>query len=394
MDTLTKEDLQQLAAHAEERCVSIYLPTTPIGRESQQGPILLKNLIRQAEEKLGEAEEDNGGTPARKVMEPALALLADEDFWQHQSEGLAVFASPGIFRCYRLPLRFDELVVASERFHLKPLLPLFTGNGNFFVLALSQNKIRLIQCTRDTFQEVELKGMPVSMEEALPYDDPERQLQYHTSAGSSGGPGKRSATFHGHGVGTDDEKTNISRYFRVVNRGLHNLLQEYNAPLVLAGVEYMHPLYREVNDYPHLLEEGIEGSPDRWNAEELHKQAWKIVEPLFARAQQEAMERYKQFAGSKNGRALNDLKKIIRAALRGQVETLFVVANLQKWGRFDHESNSIQLHEEAPQPDDEDLLDLAAVQTILNRGTVHVLQAEELPDTSPIAAILRYEYTL
>jgi hypothetical protein len=391
MDILTKEDLTELSIRTGEACVSIYMPTTPIGRESQQGPILLKNLIRRTEETL--TAEGMGVAPAQKLLEPALSVLADDDFWQHQSDGLALFASPGMFRCYRLPQSFDELVVVSQRFHLKPLLPLFTGNGSFFVLALSQNAVRLLQCTRDTFRQVELQGIPTSMEDALEFDDPERQLQYHTSAGSPGAAGKRSAIFHGHGVGTDDEKINLSRYFRKVNQGLHELLRDQTAPLVLAGVEYLHPIYKEVNDYPHLIEQGIEGSPDRWGEEELHQLAWKIVEPLFAEAQQEATDRYRQLAGSKDGKGLNDLKKIIRAAMRGQVETLFVVEDLQQWGRFDPDANSIQLHDD-PQPHDEDLLDLAAVHTTLNRGTVHVLKAEEMPDSSPIAAILRYEYSL
>jgi hypothetical protein len=30
---------------------------------------------------------------------------------------------------------------------------------------------------------------------------------------------------------------------------------------VLAGVEYLLPIYREANTYPHLLAEGIHGNP-------------------------------------------------------------------------------------------------------------------------------------
>jgi hypothetical protein len=348
---------------------------------------LLKNLLKDAEEKLTTGELRASG--GRDLLASAESLITDDEFWQHQSDGLALFLSAAGIHQYRLPQHFEELVVVNERFHIKPLLPLFTGDGYFFVLALSQNAVRLLQCTRDNFSEVNLPGMPTSMDEALQFDDPERQLQYHTSSSSPGGAGKRSAVFHGHGVGVDDEKPNILRYFRMVNQGLHELLHNQNAPLILAGVEYLHPIYKEANEYPHLIEQGIEGSPDRWNAQELHEQAWQIVEPLFTRSQEEAMDRYKQFAGSENGKGINDLKKIIRAAIRGQVETLFIVTNLQQWGRFDPEANSIQLHEE-PEANDEDLLDLAAVQTILNRGTVYALKAEEMPESSPIAAILRY----
>jgi hypothetical protein len=388
MDIITIENLRELTEPPGGMCVSIYLPTTPIGREARQGPILLKNLLKDAEEKLAAGELR---TPETKdLLALSESLMKDDEFWQHQSDGLALFLSSAGMHHYRLPQHFEELVVVNERFHIKPLLPLFTGDGYFFVLALSQNAVRLLQCTRDSFSEVELQGVPTSMEEALQFDDPERQLQYHTGSSSPGGAGKRPAIFHGQGVGVDDVKPNILRYFRMVNQGLHALLHNQNAPLVLAGVEYLHPIYREANDYPHLIEQGIEGSPDRWNAQELHKQAWQIVEPLFIKSQQEARDRYQQFAGSENGKGLNDLKKIIRAAMRGQVDTLFVVTDQQQWGQFDPETDSIQLHKE-PQAYDEDLLDLAAVQTILNRGTVYALKAEEMPEpSSPIAAILRY----
>ena len=40
-------------------------------------------------------------------------------------------------RIHRLPLAFETLVVVANRFHVKPLLPLFMGNGRFYVLAFS-----------------------------------------------------------------------------------------------------------------------------------------------------------------------------------------------------------------------------------------------------------------
>jgi hypothetical protein len=39
-------------------------------------------------------------------------------------------------------------VVVTDRFHIKPLLPLLSGDGRFYVLALSQSEVRLLQGTR------------------------------------------------------------------------------------------------------------------------------------------------------------------------------------------------------------------------------------------------------
>ena len=44
-------------------------------------------------------------------------------------------------------MSFDELVVVSDNFHVKPLMPLLTGDNLFYVLALSQKEVRLIECT-------------------------------------------------------------------------------------------------------------------------------------------------------------------------------------------------------------------------------------------------------
>jgi hypothetical protein len=372
----------------EGRYVSIYMPTHRAGFDIQQDPIRLKNLLGEAEERLLA-----GGlrTPkAKKLLEPAEKLLQDGLFWQRQSDGLAMFLSPEVFRYYRLPFDFDKLVVVSDRFHIKPLLPLLSGDGWFYVLALSQNAIRLLQGTRRSVSEVNLEDTPDSLAEALRYNDPEKRFQFHTSTLTPGGKGERPAVFHGHGVASaDDPKGYILRYFHQVDEGLQDLLRDEQAPLVLAGVDYLFPIYKEANTYPHLVDEGIEGNPEELRAEELHERAWAIVHPLFLAAQKEAAAQYRQLAGVGSEEASNDLREVVPAAYHGRVTTLFVAVGLQKWGSFDLDTNVVHLQEEA-KPSDEDLLDFAAVHTLLNGGTVYAVEPEKVPDKAPLAAVFRY----
>ncbi|HXH10751.1 MAG TPA: hypothetical protein VNP04_13440 [Alphaproteobacteria bacterium] len=286
---------------------------------------------------------------------------------------------------YRLPLRFEELVVVTERFHLKPLLPLLTGDGSFYVLALSQNAVRLLQCTRHHVSEVDLENVPTSLDEALKYDDPERQLQFHT--GTPPGTGRRPAMFHGHGVGIDDSKDNILRYCQQLDAGLRTLLRGEQAPLVLAAVDYLMPIYREANTYGHLLNDGVSGNPEGLSAEELQAQAWQVVEPHFRQAQEDAVRQYHRLAGT--GRTANDIREVLPAAAHGRVECLFVAVGVQQWGTYDRNSEALQVHQE-PQPGDEDLLDLAAMLTIANGGSVHAVKPDDVPGKAPLAAIYRY----
>jgi hypothetical protein len=371
------------------------MPTHRVGREIQQDPIRLKNLLAQADEHLVA-----GGlrTPdVQQLLEPAQALLVDGLFWEYQSDGLAMFISSDTFRCYRLPFDFRELVVVADRFHLKPLLPLLAGDGRFYVLALSQSEIRLLQGTRYSVSPVNLERVPESLDQVLKWSDPEKRLQFHTTTRTPGGERvrpsvrtERPAIFHGHGVASaDDPKDYILRYFHRVDEGLSDVLGGERAPLVLAGVDYLHPIYRDANTYPHLLDQGIEGSPEELSAKELHEQAWAVVQPLFLAQQEQAAALYTQLAGTGSERSADRVEHVAPAAYVGRVETLFVALGLQQWGTFDPQTNAVHLHQQ-PQPGDEDLLDFAAIHTLLNGGTVYAVDPHKVPGHKPLAALFRY----
>jgi hypothetical protein len=318
-------------------------------------------------------------------MEPATNLLGAIPFWKDKRDGLALFIAPGEFRYYQLPTRFEPLVVVAHRFHIKPLL-VFMGGNEFFVLALSQNSVRLFEGSRFGLSSTDdLEGVPRSLADALKYEELIKQLQFRTGLGVGGARGERAAMFHGQN--TDDAKDRILRYFRQIDQGLRDLLREEQAPLVLAGVEYLLPIYKEANTYQYLLNEGITGNPEGVSLEELHRQAWALVQPYFQREQQDAAGRYRQLAGT--GRTSQDPREIVPAAYHGRVEQLFVAVGRQQWGDYDPGTNRVNLHAEA-QPGSFDLLDLSATQTLLHGGAVYAMEPDEVPEKALLAAIFRY----
>jgi Bacterial archaeo-eukaryotic release factor family 3 len=387
MDLLSRDDLGTLLETRPGWHVSIFMPMMRRGAETQQNPIRGKTLLRRAEEQL----LANGlrSQEAQDLLQPVQQLLANRAFWQRQSHGLALFLAPHIFRAYSVPLSLDELVVVARRFHIKPLLPLLSGDGHFFVLALSQKEIRLLRGTRYDISEVELPGVPQSMAEALRYEDIEKKGHHYP--GSQGRPAGGVSPLAGHGVGIEDATHEpndaILRYFQQVDTGLRTFLRDERAPLVLAGVEYLLPIFRRANTYPYVLEEGITGNPEGLRPEELQERAWPIVQPHFQRAEEGAAAQYRQLVGT--GRAAGDINSVVTAAYDGRIDTLFVAIGVQEWGVFDSESRTVEVHEEA-MAGDEDLLDVAAMYTLLRRGTVYAVAPEQMPDHTPGAAILRY----
>jgi hypothetical protein len=386
MNVVTRDDLQELVQTPTGPCVSMYQPAHRVGADTRthaaQDPIRFKNLLREAERRL----VDSGLRPrdARGLLESPRSLLDDSIFWQYQADGLAVFVAPGVMRTFRVPMRFEELVIVAPRFHLKPLVALLTGDGLFYVLALSQNEVRLFAGTRDTLGEIEIGG-PRSLAEALRYDDPERQLQYHTGAPAAGD--RRSAMFHGHGVGVDDAKVNILRFFQQVDRAVSARLRGAPVPLVLAGVEYLLPIYREANTHPDLVPDGLPGNPEGLRADEIHARAWPLVKPRFERVHAEARARYAGLKGT--GKTSTEPHEIVPAAADGRVDALFVALGTRVWGTFTPDTRSVELSEEAPGAT-EDLLNLAAMQTILNRGAVYAVPPAEMPDAAALAAVFRF----
>lgn len=382
MDELNKDVLNHLMKKQKSLCVSIYMPTERSGRETRQNPIRFKNMMGEAEKQL-----KKGGIKAQQIqdyLQPLQRFQEDNYFWLNQSDGLALFLSSQTFSYYRLPFRFDELVVVNYRFHIKPLLPLMS-EGKFYVLGLSQNDIKLFQGNRFRLNEIELEGVPKNISEALGYDNLQKQLLFHPD--SSVGKDKQWSKFHGHGGGPEREKDFILQFFRKVNEGVHERLKNETAPLILIGVDYLLPLYKEANTYSHLLEEGIEKNPHEMKEEELQKLAWNVVQPVFLKAQKEAVEEYHNLAGT--GRTSQDIEEIVPSSYYGRVGILFVARGAQIWGKYSPDENEV-IKEEDSTPQNEDLLDFAALYTFIKGGRVYVVEQEKVPQGGPIAAIYRY----
>jgi len=379
-------DVRDLIADSAPGRVSAFLPTHEVGAATRQDHIRLSNLLDTAERSL---LEDLGRTTARRIVEPGRRLLRDHDFWLHQSRGLAVFLGPNVgIRQYRLPITVRERVIVSDRFHVKPLLPMLSGDGRFYILAISQARVRLFVASRDSIRGLDLRDIPDSLRKAVGYDFEQKTLQFH-SAGTSGGGAGAGLVFHGQGAGADDAKKEIQRYFRAVDAGVRDLIGNRRGPVVLAAVDYLRPIYRLVSKLPNLHPEGIPGNPDRRPAEELHEHGWNLVASVFEARREEAAKTYEKLHSTGSERASDELEHILSAAFAGRVETLFVSRDDEAWGQYEQETAELLLHDQV-RAGDSDMLDLAASETLNRHGQIYALHRGEMPGGERIAAIYRY----
>ena len=381
---ISRDELLRLTAHRGGPHVSIFLPTERAGPRTRENPIRLKNLLTTAEASL-----IAGGmrpTEARDLLADARALEDDYDFWQKQSDGLCLHIAPGLSTQHRLPLPFPELAVVSDRFHVRPLLELFTDDASFFLLAISMGDIRFYRCSRYGEHEVSVAGMPRNLAAALWPDDIEKQAQFRSMRSGQSG---EEAIFHSSEDAQQQTKEQLGRYFRQVDAALRPVLARGSAPMILASVDYLQPIYAEANTYRNLVSPGISGNPEPELVPpaELRAQAWQLVEPLIESARADAVGRVQALLGT--GRASSQIDEIVREASRGRVDTLLVAREGVVWARVSDDGETIALHE-TPEPGDEDLIDRAVVQTFTQGGRLYVLNRDAMPTSDPAAAIYRY----
>lgn len=383
MDALTLDQVMGLVRDHGGTRASLYMPTRVFGPGSQEEDATrLRNHLRSAEEQLGAA----GLRPAEidALLAAARALPDDRPFWLRSGLGLALFAGPEGVRTFQLPDPVSELVWVGSRYHVKPLLALLSSSRHFWLLALSQKRVHLMEGTRYGLREVPAEGIPASLADAMRWEDYEKSsLQFHT--GTSGRGGRRPAVFHG--TGESDVKDEIVRYFRGIDRGLHDLLKDSRAPLVLAGVDYLLPLYREVNTYPHLAEATVTGNPDGLGETVLHERAWTVANGLFDAERTKAAAHVNDLWAS--ARTTPDPESIVSAAVNARVALLLVAEDAQWWGPYDAAADRVTVHAH-PANGDEDLLDLASLHTLLNGGEVIAMPAAEMPHGKDAVALLRY----
>lgn len=370
---LSVDDLVSRAAPTGVQRVSLYLPTHTSGRDVLQDPVRLRHSLDVAATEVDEPE----------MLDPARQLLADEQFWAHGSEGLGILIDADGTTAIRLPESVPETVVASDRFHLKPLLPIVDRVATIEILALSRHAVRLVRAHGVHIQEIEVPGLPAGMPDALQWDDRERQLQSHATGRV--GPGRVTAAFHGQGGGSDLEDADLTRFLHAVDRPIAKHRADSRVPLVLAGVDELVAAFRAITRCHHVVGTHLPGNPDRASSADLAERACRLVPPNGSDRTERARESFlRQTAAT-----VDSIEQAVIAAAAGQVESVFVPVDRPHWG-FYRPGHSSLVERDERRPGDHDLADVAASETIRHGGLAFAIPADEIPGGGSAAATLHF----
>jgi hypothetical protein len=384
MDRIERKDLQSLIELDVRPCVSLFMPLNPAGRDGIGDAVRLRKLADDAEEML--TKRGLRRPEARELLASVRALPDDNAAWQRRGKSLAVFAAPGTLRVFHGNGRMEERAFVDDRFHVRPLIPHLAHDDRFFLLALSQNSVRLLEGNELGLKEIAVPGMPPNRDVALNIDEVPRGSQVHSAMRGDQGQGKQAGVFHGQGGKGETLKEDLRSFVRQVAQAVDKKLQREQAPLILATVELTVPIWRETSRYPYTTDAFVSGNPDYLSPHELHAKAWPLVQPAL-RAEREVLHR--RLHEKENARAAFGLPQVVAAAVRGQIDSLFVDCSQPQWGTYDPESEMVDLHAQ-PRPGDIDLVELAVAETLRNGGRVFATPAPGASSPCQVEALLRY----
>jgi hypothetical protein len=294
--------------------ITIYMPThkTAAPPSMREDRLRFKNLSQRAMEIARQRSDVDTGR-ARALERRFAAILDNLEFWEHQTESMAVCVSPEASTAFNLPVDCDEHITVDVRFHLAPVIGLLDYTQAYYVLSVTQNNPALFRGNMYGLEPARLP-LPKSTGDALRIDEwKERSLQFHSVAGDAG------TEWHGQGGAKDRGDDEQRVYLKMIDHILYRELDR-SLPLILAGTPEMTEAYRREAHYPNILEGHI---PLKGTTQETFAAARQnIYEHVIAKKHRHLAETCKQQLG--RGRAASEPPAIEDALKQSRVDTVLL----------------------------------------------------------------------
>jgi hypothetical protein len=358
--------------------ITILLPPYRPGEQGKSMAALLKTNLQELTQQLAFRTIPEPVT--QDLLSPLEVLSVDEEFSGGSRFGRAIFRSRDVFRQFELIGPMKAQCSVGSYFQIRTILADLHLPMEFYLLKLSKKNVELKRCANLRAEKVKLpKGVPETLDEALAFKPPDHDLENRSAGGASVGA-MRGVRF-GTGSGRETQHAYLADFYRMVDRGIVELLHSGNPPLVLAGVDEDTAAFRTIHTYPNLLSQSIHGSPSGpWSEQELLQQAYSIVRAEHVHRTAASLVEWKERLAP--ARFATDLDTILAGAAEGRVERLYIDESAQRIGRLPDSNHG--------EREEEDLLNVAAVETILHGGVAFGLPANRMLEGAAVAAIFRY----
>lgn len=290
---MNREILEKLASEKSNPCVTISMNTHRTKPDYLKDRIVLKNLCKEAQERL---VNEFGKKPV-KVLLKKLENIPDEIDMSMNLDSLHIFISNRTEEVIKSswPARSD-IVHISDSFALRPLIYALNRTDEYMILLLSQSGVQLFLAQNDEIiDEITGNGFPFG-----------ENIHFHTDPLKISDP-----------KAVDNM---VREFLNKVDKALQKITNQTSLPCIVISTEDNYNRLMQVADNQDLY---IGFANINYNNTANHfisSQAWEIIKKVQKERIFEAINDIKE--AIPQGKVYTDLQEIYRAAKEGRGELL------------------------------------------------------------------------
>lgn len=289
--------LKELKNVVSDRCITIILNTHRTLPDNEKDGITLKNLVKEAENRLLET----GNKKEVQILIDRLNDLAGKIDHRLNLESLVLFVNEDRAEYVRLPVTVKDRVVIDRTFATRDLVRAMHLDTHYYILVLSRDQARLIEALNDQAVEELVAPFPV-----------ENTLSSGSTAEMADAGRQRSLT---------------AEFFNRVDKEVNAARQNNPLPvLICTEEENFHEYLKIADQKDSILDTLFSRSRQTEKAHAIVSEAWEIIREYTIRKNNERKKELHQAVSANT--FLSDTNEIRQAILEGRVKTLFVEQGL------------------------------------------------------------------
>ena len=290
--------LKELKDIRTENCITVIATTHRTKPDYLNDGLRLKNLIKEAQDRL---MADTSKRNAIHLVEKLNKLASEIDHSQNL-ESLMLFVNDKVAEYTRLPIKVEDRVVIDDTFATRDLVRAMHLETHYYILVLSQEKIRLIEAMNDKIiQEI---GNP------FPFEN----TQYFSKNRAAAAIASRQTSL-------------IAEYFNQADKKVNDVRKDKPLPVLICGLDENHNEYIKVADKKHsIFDVFLNKNKINDTAHSIVDESWEIVKNYVIQKNNERKADLKK-AVSEN-KFLSDTNEIWKAISEGRIQTLFIEQGL------------------------------------------------------------------
>lgn len=356
-----RDKINELAKERSNPCVTISLNTHRTHPDSLKDQIVLKNLLKEAEERI----INEFGKRETTCLQERIKRIGEEFNRDYNLDSLHIFLSDETEEIIKIswPIAEDRVTV-DETFDLRSLIKAYNRSEEYLIMVLSQGGVQLYEAVNDGIEH-EIKNE----------DFPFGETPYYAPSAI-----KKSD------AGYIDNL--VREFFNEVDKALVKVTNETGLRCVVISTEDNYSLLKEVADKPDIYVCHAAIDYNNTQPHNIVKQSWEIMREVLAEQTEKAIEEMKESVSSTE--ILTDVKEIYQAVIDGRGDMLIVYENYSQPAKI-VDDRTIELTNDAKAPGVvDDITSDIAWEVLSKKGRVYFTRREEIKELGEIVLKTRY----